>query len=131
MECWLKELENAGRFALIACDINGLKDVNDQDGHLAGDALIQRAASVLTSFVDNEHVVRMGGDEFLVLVKEQQESGIIRMVEQIRRECVKRHCEMAAGYTMHTGRIRDLDDFICKADAAMYADKGGSRHKKS
>lgn len=131
IECWLKELENASRFALIACDINGLKDVNDQDGHLAGDALIQRAASVLTSFVDNEHVVRMGGDEFLVLVKEQQESGIIRMVEQIRRECVKRHCEMAAGYTMHTGRIRDLDDLICKADAAMYADKGGSHRKKS
>jgi diguanylate cyclase (GGDEF)-like protein len=61
--------ENANmEFAIIAIDVNGLKAVNDRHGHEAGDQLLLAAATLLRRVVRASDVlVRMGGDEFLIL----------------------------------------------------------------
>ncbi|MQN01796.1 MAG: GGDEF domain-containing protein [Lachnospiraceae bacterium] len=63
----LKESES--EYQVISLDVNGLKTVNDSMGHAAGDSLLQDCADILTTcFEDIGSVVRMGGDEFLILI---------------------------------------------------------------
>jgi len=67
----IEQIRLAGPFpaSVIFADLNGLKPVNDRLGHEAGDALLCRAGAVLKEAAGQEAVtVRMGGDEFLVLL---------------------------------------------------------------
>jgi diguanylate cyclase (GGDEF)-like protein len=57
------------KLALVACDINGLKYVNDTKGHVAGDQLIKAASSLICDLFDHGSVYRTGGDEFVVLLQ--------------------------------------------------------------
>lgn len=68
---------------MISLDVNGLKIVNDTMGHEAGDMLIKDSASVLsTIFKEADKVIRMGGDEFLV-ISEKKSRG--RLASKLRR----------------------------------------------
>ena len=60
-------------YALINMDLNGLKTINDSLGHVQGDLLLQEFAAILQdAFSGMGEVFRMGGDEFLVLVRQEQ-----------------------------------------------------------
>ena len=56
-------------FAIVVCDINGLKTVNDEQGHSAGDQYIKDACTVICDVFDHSPVYRIGGDEFVVLLR--------------------------------------------------------------
>ncbi len=73
-------------YSIISFDVNGLKRVNDSMGHAAGDSLIRDCAKILTScFEDIGHVVRMGGDEFLVLFVGTRKRYILRNLKKMER----------------------------------------------
>ncbi|MBR3629167.1 MAG: GGDEF domain-containing protein, partial [Oscillospiraceae bacterium] len=57
-------------FAVVVCDINGLKQVNDTEGHSAGDAFIRHASEMISETFTESEVYRIGGDEFAVLLVE-------------------------------------------------------------
>ena len=60
--------------ALIFCDIDGFKGINDSQGHEAGDTVLKFVASQLASVVPSKHLIaRFGGDEFCVLIKAEPE----------------------------------------------------------
>ncbi|MGN8772551.1 GGDEF domain-containing protein [Candidatus Weimeria sp. HCP3S3_B5] len=70
-------------YTMISLDVNGLKIVNDIMGHEAGDMLIKDSASVLSAiFKETDKVIRMGGDEFLV-ISEKKSRG--RLASKLRR----------------------------------------------
>jgi len=70
--------------AVIAIDLNGLKAINDEHGHAAGDAMLRRAGEVLAKAVDaSACTARIGGDEFCVLLPMTDERGAQALMERI------------------------------------------------
>lgn len=84
----LSRLKGSRRFpvSIIITDLDGLKKINDQNGHQAGDELIRRAAEVLkASFRDEDVVARIGGDEFAVILPETTAESGEQAVARIQR----------------------------------------------
>jgi diguanylate cyclase (GGDEF)-like protein len=84
----LNRLERKGPFpvTVIIADLNGLKRINDQLGHAAGDALLRRAGEVLAKAMETPfHAARIGGDEFAILMPSTDERGGATMIETIRQ----------------------------------------------
>ncbi|MBO4409014.1 MAG: GGDEF domain-containing protein, partial [Clostridiales bacterium] len=108
---------------VVMVDMNGLKLVNDSEGHKAGDKLIRIAANVLkNSFVDDE-IFRSGGDEFIVLIHNAEESDVktkIEMMNQAASNIDK--LSFAVGYCIETD-VHLLREAIDTADKRMYEDK--------
>ena len=107
---------------LIFLDINGLKKVNDEQGHLAGDDLIKRAADTLSSVFAGCDIFRVGGDEFVVVLKRATEEKIIPLLERLHEESDKANVSFAAGYAI-TDDHKDFEKALNEADFYMYKDK--------
>jgi diguanylate cyclase (GGDEF)-like protein len=70
--------------SVLAIDMNGLKQANDENGHAAGDGLLRRIGEVLTKAVDRPSVAaRIGGDEFAVLMPGIDQRGAEQMKDRI------------------------------------------------
>lgn len=70
--------------AVVALDLNGLKHVNDEQGHAAGDALLRRVGEVLAKAVDPGWcAARVGGDEFTILMSGVDERAAAALVDRI------------------------------------------------
>jgi diguanylate cyclase (GGDEF)-like protein len=124
---------------LIYIDLDGLKQVNDERGHDAGDHLIRNAAKVLReSFRDSDIVGRIGGDEFVVFATGT--STPATEVEVRLRQNIEHHNRsypQQPQLSMSIGVIRcdphalhTLEDMIHQADAAMYIEKRRKRDRQ-
>ena len=113
----------------IMCDCNGLKTVNDQMGHNAGDIYIRETAELLKAQLPSEGIcVRWGGDEFLLIVPNYDEENTRKLVDRINEaQDSKRkelsYMEIAVGYYVREDLRCSETDAIQNADDAMYADK--------
>ncbi|MCR5669827.1 MAG: sensor domain-containing diguanylate cyclase [Butyrivibrio sp.] len=107
----------------IMCDINGLKNVNDTQGHDAGDELIIDVAECLTTVFGDENVYRLGGDEFVVYsfapTKEEFDRQTAHVRQLIARE--NRSASIGAVY-IPRGKV-DIKKMNETADRLMYKDK--------
>ena len=115
-------------FSLAMFDINGLKSVNDQQGHEAGDRMIQKAANLLQQAFATERLFRIGGDEFVVVslkAYEEFESlfkGYEKAVVEELKE--KGNFLLSAGYAEFDQRSdRSVQDVLSRADTMMYSNK--------
>ena len=135
-EIELQRLANGRYFpvSVIMADIDGLKAVNDQMGHEAGDKLIKAAASVLAdSFRADDVVARIGGDEFAVVIRGANADVMLNIV---RRNLLTRQWIEHAGYripvslsfgTATASCCEELAVMQTKADALMYQDKAAKK----
>lgn len=128
---YVAESPYVGPRIFLSCDINGLKNVNDTQGHEAGDQLIKSATDILVNNADRNHVFRMGGDEFLVIQEGTDESGARQLVQEIKMAAQAHGFGISLGYVVHTGKIEDVDHLLRDADAAMYLDKGHSYRRRA
>jgi diguanylate cyclase (GGDEF)-like protein len=72
--------------AVVYCDLDGLKSVNDRHGHAAGDEYIMAACGILTQAVrDTDTVGRIGGDEFLVILPDCDAAGLAQVEARIAK----------------------------------------------
>ena len=123
---------------LFYADLDGLKLINDTYGHYEGSAAIKTTAEILgRTFRNSDIVARIGGDEFAILAQNasENESAIIldRLKENFRTansdESQPYPLSLSVGIVLVDSRNRlSLDELICRADEAMYADK---RSKKA
>ena len=107
---------------LIFLDINGLKKVNDRDGHVAGDNLIRRAANTLIGVFPENDIFRVGGDEFVTILRDITEENIKEYIEKLHKRARKNDVSFAVGYAM-TDNSKDIERILREADANMYEDK--------
>ena len=116
----------AGRpFGVVFFDLNGLKRVNDEQGHAAGDALLRHMASTLaTSVRDRDLPARLGGDEFVVLLDgvRTREAGV-DTVHRLQSGLRRAEISASAGLAMYPEDGMTVAELLAAADAAMYAQK--------
>lgn len=116
--------------SVIMADVDGLKQVNDRDGHAAGDELLRRAAYVLTVCFRTEDVIaRIGGDEFAVLLPDTDadtaEISLARVRQVVAENNAARfgpHLRLSLGASTAV-RPMSLIEALKQADARMYLDK--------
>ena len=119
--------------SLIMADCNYLKRTNDTLGHEYGDKLLRKVAVILReSSPDNCDVLRIGGDEFLILGRECPRSQAEAIVAEIRRRFAEESTEelpLSAAFGIHTTETGEFsfEKVYYLADQAMYRDKKKSR----
>ena len=108
---------------IIYIDINGLKSVNDMQGHDAGDRLIKNAVELMLSVFDRDCIYRSGGDEFVVVRENVSEAEFEddrrRLYSVVRQQS---EVSMAIG-SRWKADVRDLNSLVKEADQEMYAAK--------
>jgi diguanylate cyclase (GGDEF)-like protein len=125
-------LERGRRFpvTVLILDVDGLKQVNDNQGHAAGDDLLRRVAEVLrSSFRAEDVVARIGGDEFAVLLPNTDAPAAAQSVERIHR-LIELNNAFYQGVALSlsigaatAGSGGNLEEAQRAADDRMYQDK--------
>ncbi len=107
----------------IYADINGLKKINDDQGHIAGDNLINSAAALLKEVFDHSDIYRIGGDEFVVITEDIDPASYEERVAKLKNLANgQRGVRMAIG-SYYSDNITDVTKAMYLADEYMYEDK--------
>lgn len=113
-----KELHSLG---VIYLDLNGLKEINDKMGHIAGDTLIISASYALQEiFLDNSY--RVGGDEFVVIEQDVSELLFFDQYAKLLKRMKELEISVATGYVWKE-TCSNLSETLQEADQKMYEDK--------
>lgn len=105
----------------IYIDLNGLKKVNDEQGHRAGDELIVRAAGTIAG-IFAEDAYRVGGDEFVVILLDVSREEFARKTEQLRRQMRENSVDASIGGVWQAS-TENLENLLRLADENMYREK--------
>jgi diguanylate cyclase (GGDEF)-like protein/PAS domain S-box-containing protein len=127
-----------GRVAVIVIDLDDFKDINDQHGHPAGDALLRTIANRLTKTVrQSDTVARLGGDEFIILaaLEDAEEASLVagKVFEQLQKPVhwkgTELHCSCSLGVALYPDQGDDFNTLYHAADQAMYKAKSGGKNR--
>ena len=112
-----------GKYGVVFADLNGLKLINDLEGHGAGDRMLKEAGNVLRSTFTDAEIFRVGGDEFLVLVTGHTEDEFNGYVKRLKENCSKNDLVNFAVGTSYCNEDYDIRNAMHEADERMYDDK--------
>jgi diguanylate cyclase (GGDEF)-like protein len=136
LETLVRDQRMGRPLAALAIDIDGLKTVNDQSGHSAGDELLVTVADALSAVMRSGDIAaRVGGDEFVCVAFDAAESAgsdlAKRMLEALNSISVHNHLARASIGVAYAVPHVSLADAIRRADTAMYDAKraGGMRYR--
>lgn len=130
---------DGGRFALLFCDLDCFKPINDEHGHRVGDLVLAEVAARLTAGRrQTDTVARLGGDEFVMLLSDLVD--VRADAEQVARQCVAALREpyqiegktlalsVSIGVALHPGHSVSASQLMSQADIAMYRAKGAGKN---
>jgi diguanylate cyclase (GGDEF)-like protein len=144
MEVVRQEVQRARRYSrpltLLMIDLDRLKQINDQNGHAAGDAMLRGLADCIRSSTRaTDTPARLGGDEYAALLPETSREDALIIAERLRA-AVEKFSAVINGAIIHStvsiglvsrnpGEVTDLPSFIRLADEALYHAKtcGGNQ----
>ena len=135
---YLSRLRHEGpddQVAVFMVDVDRFKAVNDTHGHLVGDEVLRRVASVLVDLTrPADLAVRLGGDEFLVFLAGAGSMDVLRRGEEMVAAVAARDwSDLAAGLSitvsagLAAGPSRAVDRLLQEADGHLYAAKSAGR----
>ena len=132
---YTEKLEKYFPLAVVMCDLNGLKEINDQKGHDAGDKAIVQTAQTLKSVFGKRHVYRLGGDEFIAVLPNITHPAFQKLLETAKSQL---GTTASLGTTISGTKDTDFESLLKAADAQMYENKrqyyisaGNDRRKHS
>ena len=126
--------------SVILADVDLFKDVNDRHGHLAGDQVLKTFVTITKNWIrkDIDWIARYGGDEFLIVLVNADETIVRRVAESIRYACEEvsiQHKDTRVNftasfgaYTAHPPNIT-VDELIGTADKNLYVAKNQGRNQ--
>lgn len=126
-------------FAALSIDVDHFKQINDNYGHEAGDMMLQQfALLLLNKSRAGDYLFRMGGEEFLIILVDVNDSNAARAAENIRQQIAeetfrlphdgKIHVTASVGLAMFNGHP-DYQQLLRRSDAALYEAKRGGRNR--
>lgn len=116
-------------FALVVCDANNLKLINDTNGHAVGDEYIKASARLLSDVFVHSQIFRVGGDEFAVFLRGSDHSSRHELLKKLRSKVLENKKNdsgviLAAGMSEYDPKIdRSVSDVFERADKEMYENK--------
>lgn len=129
----------AGRHCLALLDIDHFKRINDEHGHLVGDAVLKELARLLQETLrEQDLVARVGGEEFAVLLHDVTLANAYQTLERLRKEvdghpfCHESrllHLTISAGVTPYHPTLTSVDDWLQEADHLLYCAKHKGRNR--
>ena len=129
----------AHRFALLLVDLDRFKEVNDTQGHSGGDALLAQAGQRLQACLrEGDHVARMGGDEFVLLLPQlaherDAETTAQRVLDALSEAFVlngqQAQISASLGIAIYPDDGAQPDELLSHADQALYEAKGSGRNR--
>jgi diguanylate cyclase (GGDEF)-like protein len=128
----------SGRLAVLFCDLDGFKRINDLFGHAAGDDVLKKVGSRIRAAVRSEDTVaRLGGDEFAVLLEKVEDSGEVsaacnRILSSLRDNLYVSGEEVSVTTTIGIALSEagsSADALLSQADLAMYHAKSHGKNR--
>jgi diguanylate cyclase (GGDEF)-like protein len=122
---------------VLLVDIDHFKDVNDEHGHLAGDAVLREVAARLQRAIRTEDALgRWGGEEFLAVLTDTPPEGVRVMAERMRQVIAAAPFTLDDGSQIrvtvsvgHTNGTEDAEVLVHRADDALYVAKAEGRNR--
>jgi diguanylate cyclase (GGDEF)-like protein len=118
------------RFSVAIIDINGFKEINDQHGHQAGDAMLRWVGEFLSAHLRTHDVpCRTGGDEFMLLLPDLSADDCAPVIARLRDQLARANDGRTIPVSLSIGTAswpevpQSCEKILEIADAAMYADK--------
>jgi len=122
--------------AVVVCDLDGFKQVNDRFGHLTGNKVLRVVANGLRERCDShDYVARMGGDEFVMLIAGGDPGDLETKIESMRSvvrkagEVTPEPCplSLSVGVATYPEDGADAEELLAEADRRMYKSKRSRR----
>jgi diguanylate cyclase (GGDEF)-like protein/putative nucleotidyltransferase with HDIG domain len=123
---------NRSTLAVVVCDLDGFKDVNDRYGHLEGDRVLKTVATVLRQSCRRyDYVARLGGDEFVVVLPETGRETVTSKLAEFRHNVASAALQnfretalsLSAGVAVFPADGETAEGLLAAADGRMYEDK--------
>ena len=118
------------RFSVAVIDINGFKEINDDNGHQAGDAMLKWVGEFLSAHLRTHDVpCRTGGDEFMVLLPDLSATDCQVVIARLRLKLAEANqgrtipVSLSIGTASYPEISESCEKLLDAADAAMYGDK--------
>ena len=125
--------------SIVLLDVDSLKDINDEGGHLAGDRALQYVAKALNDGLRRvDTVARYGGDEFGIILPETAHKDAVNLAQRMCKKIAGIHLEIDDYETTLTAsigvaslgpQVQTEEDLIIKADKALYLAKESGRNQ--
>ena len=110
-------------YAVVFADLNGLKRINDDKGHSAGDRILRTASAILSQVFYECDIYRAGGDEFMIIAQDVDETAIKSKIQQLKeKSAIDNDVNFAIGYYF-ANNSDDIRMAMRAADEKMYIDK--------
>ncbi len=139
---YLRQLENRKKVTLtvISIDLDGFKKINDEFGHQEGDYALAQFARMLQSCIQlRKKVIRVGGDEFLIFIEENDQCKIMREIDTLQRSVdefnlknrKQYQLKFSYGISRYQKEKENIKEFLMKLDQLMYEQKNQKKHKRA
>ena len=128
----IKQISLDSPFSVMLYDINGLKYINDTYGHETGDKAIIAVANVLQDTYDEESIFRIGGDEFVVLLTDNDKDVTLQIFNSViqkldafnEKKELPLPISVSKGIAFYDSKVdKSYSDVFNRADESMYEDK--------
>ena len=110
--------------SLISIDMNGLKTINDTQGHAAGDEAIETIALCMNrALKSRQFAYRVGGDEFVIICRKTSEEDVLALIKRIERNISDTGYHCSIGYSFNENENKSIEDMLRESDMMMYEEK--------